>query len=236
MFSAEAWNEALDAVSRELLDRAGIEDPPVDALEVARRLDVAVAIDAGQFERGRHKRLSGRASIFLRPEERPERLQWAAAHELGEGIAYRVFEHLNAPDDDVSPRMREEVANHLAGRLLLPGPGFLEEARCLNANVLRLKHRYRTASHELIAYRLLDLPIPTVVTVFDHGRPTRRRSNIGGRLPPLQPVERECRQEAHRTNRSVERHTDSLFVQAWPVHQAGWKREILRTTAETETE
>jgi len=225
------WNQALDEVAAALLDRAEMTGPPVDTLELAERLSIIVAFDSTQRARGRHKTLTGRASIFLKPDERPERLQWAAAHELGEVVAWRVFDRVPLPDGEVPSRLREQVANLLASRLLLPSRWFGDDARRLRGDLLELKRVYRTASHELIAYRMLDLPEQTIVSVFDHGRLTRRRSNGYGKPPRLQPVERDCWAEVHRSNRPVEMQERGLTVQGWPIHEPGWQREILRTTA-----
>lgn len=225
----ETWNTILDEVAEAVLSDTGSTARPVDALKIARRLGIPVALDAAQPERGRLKQLSGQASIFLKPEVRPERLQWAAAHELGELVAWRVFDRLSE-EEDASIGLREPVANLLASRLLLPGCWFYDDVRRHHGDLLALKKIYHTASHELIACRMLDLPEPTIITIFDHGSATRRRTNGFAQAPKLQLIERHCWKEVHRTNRSVELSEQGLSVQAWPVHEPGWKREILRTT------
>ncbi len=224
------WSNAIDAVAEELLTQGGISRPPVDVLELARQLGIDVAFDHQQRVRGRHKKLAGRSSIFLRPDERPERLHWAAAHELGEVVAYRVFDRVSLPGEETPPRLREDIANLLASRLLLPTRWFLDDARRFQVDLLQLKQFYRTASHELIAYRLLDLDERSTITVFDQGRLTRRRGNCDAKPPRLQPIERDCWAEVHRLNRSAEMCASGLTVQGWPVHENGWKREVLRTT------
>ncbi|MBW3542569.1 MAG: ImmA/IrrE family metallo-endopeptidase [Planctomycetes bacterium] len=222
------WCRALDEVAEELLESAAVPHPPVDILQLAARLGVTVAFDAAQMGRGRHKRVGGAAVILLRPDERPERVQWAAAHELGEAAAHRVFERVGDVEEP-SPNLREQVANLLASRLLLPRRCFFDDARFLEGDVLQLKVAYSTASHELIALRLLDFAEDSTVTIFDHGRITRRRSAAGG-SPPLAPAECLVWQEVHSGGRPIEHHDDELRVQGWPIHEPGWKREILRTT------
>lgn len=226
----QEWTSALDEVAESLLSAAGISRPPVDALVVAERLRIPVVFDGTQLARGRQKQLAGRPTIFLKPDERPERLQWAAAHELGEVVAWEVIGRVYASDIEISPRLREDVANRLASHLLLPSPWFFDDAVRLQADLLKLKSVYRTASHELIALRLLDRSEPTIITIFDQGALTRRESNGPGRPPRLHPVERDCRNEVHRTGRPVEMHEHGLHVQGWPVHELTWQREILRTT------
>jgi hypothetical protein len=121
-----------DAISR-VLRRAGIKRPPIDAAEVARRLGYAVLWDASQQSRARIALVRGapsrtsRPAIFLRPEPRPERVQWAIAHELGEACAGHVIDRLSASPDG-SPQNREQLANALATRLLLPMKWFARAA------------------------------------------------------------------------------------------------------------
>lgn len=224
------WCASIDGLVDELLTTGDRREPPIDPLELAAGLQVEVALDASQSNRGRFLRLPGRPAIFLRPEERPERIYWAAAHELGEMLAGRIAEAIGRPADEMTPDLREELANRFAGRLLLPERSFSRDALAFDGDLPRLKHRYQTASHELIAWRLLDLDVPTVVTVFDHNQLTRRRSNVAGGTPPLQAIERRGQGDAHLLGLPVNLTHGLLRVQAWPIHEPGWKREIVRTT------
>ena len=224
------WSAAIDTTANELLDQVCFVAPPVDALCLAERLQISVVFDASQSARARHKRLAGQATILVKPEQRPERLQWAVAHELGEVVAYRVFARVGLLTDSISPRLREEVANLSASRLLLPSRWFFDDARRTGEGLLVLKRIYRTASHELIAGRFLDDPRPAIITICDNGRITRRRTNCPRRPPGLQRVERDCRDEVHRHGRPVELREHDLTVRGWPIHEPGWKREILHTT------
>lgn len=230
MWTIEDCNTALDDVAEELLQQGGVLAPPVDVLELARRLKIEIAFDDRQRARGRQKKLNGRPIIFLRPDDRPERLQWAAAHELGEVVAYRV---LRSFEDQAPLTYREETANLFASRLLLPSCWFASDADLLHADLLQLKQVYWTASHELIAFRLLDFYEQSITTLFDQGRLTRRRGNGANRPPRLLPVEHTCWIEVHHRNRPVELHEQGVHVQGWPIHEAGWKREVLRTTTTT---
>ncbi|MCH8911992.1 MAG: peptidyl-prolyl cis-trans isomerase [Planctomycetes bacterium] len=109
MDSADLFS-AVDRVAEILLARARFAGPPVDALELAERLNIAVAIDASQTVRARQKRIGCRPSVFLRPEPRLERYQWAIAHEIAEQTAYRVFQLAGVAADEVSPTLREQAA------------------------------------------------------------------------------------------------------------------------------
>ena len=124
---ADQWAAALDACAAEVLWEAGVTEPPVDAASVAERLGLVVAHNADLTCRGRLVELAdpcggtlAQGTIVLGPAERPERLQWAIAHEIGESVAYRVFASLGIRPVDAPDDAREQVANHLASCLLLP--------------------------------------------------------------------------------------------------------------------
>jgi hypothetical protein len=95
---------AIDACAAEALWEAGVDAPPVDALTVADRLGLVVARNYAMPYRGRFVRLAdceggGQGTIVVGVAERPEREHWAVAHEIGESIAYRVFERLGVAFD-----------------------------------------------------------------------------------------------------------------------------------------
>ncbi len=236
--ATEQFSAALDRLAADVLAEAGVESPPVNALELAARLGLTVAVDDGQSGRARCVRLTTRSragakgAILVRSEERVERRQWAVAHEIGEHFAARVFCDLGIDLHDVAPEAREQVASQLAGRLLLPAEWFSADAAACDWDLAALKALYATASHELIARRMLEFPPPIVVTIFDQGRVTLRRGNLHGRAPPLSPLERDCWRAVHSAGLPDERAAHGLHVRGWPVHEPDFKREILRTSVE----
>jgi hypothetical protein len=238
--TSEELSAGLDVVTAELLDAAGLSGPPVDAAAVATALGIAVATDDGQQGRGRYVRLRGirgrspRPTILLRPEPRPERRQWALAHEIGEHVAHRVFARLGADPREAAPTARERVACQLAGRLLLPTAWFARDGASCRWDLLALKARYSTASHELIARRMLEQAEPAIVTIFDQGQLHLRQSNVPGRVQPPSRYEVQCWEVVHRTNRPEEVRRGMTAIRGWPVHEEGWIREILRTEVEVE--
>jgi hypothetical protein len=231
---------ALDACAAEVLWEAGITEPPVDALAVAEGLHLVVAHDFAMPYRGRFVRLAecegrggGQGTIVVGDAERPEREQWAVAHEIGESVAYRVFHRLGVAFDEALPTAREQVANRLASCLLLPKRWFAVDGRELDWDLLALKDRYATASHELIVRRMLEMRPPIVITVCDHGRVHWRRSNATARPPAMLPEEKAIWSETHELGLPAEETLDSetglTLVRCWPIHEPGWKREILRS-------
>jgi hypothetical protein len=228
MTTREDWQAACDAVVDELLAAAEILAPPVDVLAITARLAWPVVWDTGQTGRARFQRLDGRPTLFVRPEERPERLQWAVAHEIGEASAWQVCERVGVSPDELAPRQREELANQFAQRLLLP-TGWFDSCR---DDLFALKARFTTASHELIAWRWLDRAEPTVVSLFDQGRLVRRRCNFADRAPALCSAETACVEAARRSGATEQGQWEGGRVRGWPVHETGWQREILRTDLE----
>ncbi len=237
------WSEACDAVADELRELAAIESPPFDMFILAKRLEVGVAWDADQRGRGRVLRMNGESAIFLRPDERPERLQWAMAHEIGETVAWRVARRMGLDADELFPRQREGLANQLANRLLLPREWWDDAVRTCGQHVLRLKQQFATASHELIAWRLLDGADPKIVTIIDNGTVTRRKANFLRRCPEPAESERRCWETARREGEAAAEAVCNLFpagvaarCQAWAIHEPTWQREIAVTWVEIYTD
>ena len=139
-----------------------------------------------------------------------------------------MFDRLGTPPDEVRPTERESVANLLSARLLIPTTWFANDAAQCSWDLPTLKKRYDTASHELIARRMLDFAEPILITVFDQGQVTFRRGNTLRKSPPLCLDEVSAQRRAHETGKAVVQHGE-VAVHAWAIHEAQWKREILRT-------
>jgi hypothetical protein len=231
---------AVDACAAEVLWEAGVFEPPVDALAVAEGLQLVIARDFAMPHRGRYVRLAerrsgggGQGTIVVGSAERPEREQWAVAHEIGESVAYRVFERLGVSFEEALSTAREQVANRLANALLLPRRWFAADGRDHDWDLLKLKERYSTASHELVVRRMLEMKPPVVITVCDLGRVHWRRSNVTARPPGMLPEEMAVWRAVHETGapicESLDAETGLESVRCWPIHEPGWKREILRS-------
>jgi hypothetical protein len=225
--------DTLEALVCELLEDAGIDRPPVDPALIARQLGLRVQFDDEQPGRGRLVRAHGQALICVRPQPRPERHHWTVAHEIGEHLFDRIAVRLNLDSDELTQPNREQLVNRFAMHLLVPSHWFAFDCPLAEYDLLSLKALYDTASHEVIALRFLDLDPPTVLTIFDNGRLTRRSGNLPYCLPAFQPLERSCRLEVEQTGRSVRRRDHGLVVQAWPIHEPLWQRQILRCVIET---
>lgn len=226
---AATTHSLIDRSIQEILAEAGISSAPIDARQIAARLGIEVVLNRSQTERGRLVESGGRTMIVVRPEPRSERYQWTIAHEIGEYVIPRLSTEWT---DDLVPldaTVREWMANRFATCLLTPLPFFLSDAAEEQFDLFKLKERYHTASYEVIALRMLDAESPCLISIFDNGRLTRRLTNLEHRPPKLLDIERQCQTEASQSRRAVTRESEIAKVQAWPIHEEDWKREIIRT-------
>jgi hypothetical protein len=235
--SREELLAAVDSVVTELLQAADIQEPPVDAITLARRhLGMVVCLDSKQPQRGRAQRGLGQKHIYLRPEPTEERHQWTVAHEIGEHLKPSLLERLGVEPAQTRAMLGESLANLFAFHLLVPACWFTEDAPAHGQDLLALKKKYRTASHEVLALRLLDLPAPCIITIVDNDHIHRRRSNAWPVRRRLEPAEEQCQRQVHYYSRPTVVQQRGWTVQGWPVHQADWKREILRSVVDIEGE
>lgn len=229
-FSAEELSAAVDAVAEETLRRAGWTAPPVDVLALARgHFGFEVCLDPELPNRGRAQRCGAGRFIYLRPEPRPERTQWTLAHEIGEHLRPCFAERLGRRQEELPPGLSEHLANLFAARLLVPACWFVRDAPRLRFDLFRLKERYATASHEVLAWRLLDLPRPCVVTIVDDNRLTRRRSNAWEPPRTLLSAEIRCQRYVHERSEPGVLQEEGWTIYGWPIHDGAVRREILRS-------
>jgi hypothetical protein len=227
----------IDQLVEELLDRAGVQGPAVDAITLAQKhLGMVVCLDRRQQQRGRAQRAGRQPQIFLRPEPTEERHQWSVAREIGEHLKPELLRRLALEPEEARTLSGESILNLFSARLLVPTCWFTRDAPASNYDVLDLKQRYCTASHEVLALRFLDLPEPCVVTIIDNDHVHRRKSNGPRVRKELTAAEEKCRRYVNRYSRPRVVQEKGWTVQGWPVHQSDWKREILRSVVEEGTD
>lgn len=241
LIAADDWSTACDEIAAAVLDEAGLSEPPFDMFELATRRQLDVVWDSAQSGRGRLMRLDQDAAIFLRPDDRPERLHWTVAHEIGESLAWRVVQRLGLDAEELGPRQRETIANQLARHLLLGNACWTRAVKREGQHLLRLKQHFPNASHELIGWRLLDGSDAKIVTVIDNGTVSRRRCNFSHRAPPVVADEQTCWEQARSEGEAVRESVHGLLnddhcarCQAWAIHEPDWQREIAITWVEME--
>jgi Zn-dependent peptidase ImmA (M78 family) len=234
-FSRDEVVHTIDRLVDEVLDSAKVSQPPIDAIHLAQRhLGMVVCLDEKQPQRGRAQRSGKGKLIYLRREPTEERHQWTVAHEIGEHLKASLLQQLGVEPGQMPVMAGESLANLFAYHLLVPQRWFADEAPQLDYDPLELKKRYRTASHEVIAWRLLDLPSPAIITIIDNDHIYRRRSNAWPTHRHLEPAEEECQHYVHYYSRPKVIQKDLWTVHGWPVHQPDWKREILRSVVDSD--
>jgi predicted transcriptional regulator len=228
--TAEELHHAVDRAVEELLEKAGVSGPPVDALALARAaLGMTVRVEEGHPKR--RKAATG-GDIVLRPGLSEEQRQWAVAQAIGGQFKPAILQRLGLSPGLNRGLSGESVANLFAVRLLLPTRWFGGDARWAGWDVAALHERYRTAGQEVIAWRLLDLPEPCVITVVDDGRVRRRRSNAWRINKKLSAPEQACQQFVHERNQAHVVRAGGWMVQGWPLGAAARGCEVLRSVAD----
>lgn len=219
--SREDVYRAIDELVEELLEEAGIREPPVDAVALARHLGLERGAD-------RDRRGRARPRTLTLADSTPEQQQREAALDLADHLKDDLLIRLEV-EDGPRPMFGESLTGLFVERLLVPQAWLRDEARTCGYDLLDLKERFSTASHEAIAWRLLDLDQPCIVTVIDNERVTKRRANSGNVGRQLAPPEAACLRQVQKYSRPSRVCEDGLDVRGWPIHGPDWKREILRS-------
>src|SRR4051794_15437698 len=112
----EDLSAALDAAVAELLDAAGVPEPPVDALAIAERhLGFAIVGERRRPPKG------GRV-VVVDPDGSAEANQWAAAKAIASHLLPDVVRRLGGDADAAAGATG--LRTRLAGRLLTPAAWF----------------------------------------------------------------------------------------------------------------
>ncbi len=228
--SREEIHSLVDRAIEEMLSEAAMQAPPVDALVLARLLGIAVE------PRPKGPRAGLKKDFLTPPAPTPEAKQWLAAQAIGEHLKPALLQRLGVPPEQKRLLMGESLATLIASHLLLPTAWFGDDARALDYDILELKKRYSTTAADVIAWRLLDLTTPCIITIVDNDHIQRRRSNAWRVRRELEEPERECQRYVNHFSRPRVVSVNGWTVQGWPVHQADWKREVLRSVVDQDFE
>ena len=211
----------LDSIVEKLLTTCGIDRPPVNPRKIADHLGLVYSESELSGRRGQSFRRGGRQHVEVQRKDRPERKNFALAHEIMELELKKVL-------DDPSQCHRR--ANLGASFLLMPSPWFREECLTTGFDLAELKKVFSTASWEAIALRTLNFS-EAVITILDDEHVTRRKSSYPyhvGRT--LSRDEQEVAREVLRERKPQKRYFSSCEVAGYPVFEEGHARVILRTT------
>ena len=250
--------ELLDRLVENVLSVCEIKQPPVEPKKIADRLGIAYSETRLDGRRGQSFRRRGLPHVEVHHEDRPERKNFALAHEIMELELKKVLE---------DPRECHRWANLAASFLLMPTPRFREECCRSEFDIAQLKKVFSTASWEAVALRTLNFA-DSIITIVDASLPvglpvvggkrlrktspprrespsgsssisagrltakvTRRKSSYPFYMPKkLSDDERQVVEEILRTRKAVKRHFPSCEVAGYPVFEGEHRRVILRTT------
>ena len=217
---------AIDDVIKDLLRCHDVGSPPVDAVRLLQACGKSARASA---QKARSKRSSG-----LR-DRRPARSvardvsQPRAAAIIGRSLTRAILRRTQFERSRASHDSEGWLDFLFTARLLMPTRWFREDFRRLGLDVQRLHARYSTASAEAVAWRLLDLEEPLVVTIFDNNQIVDRRSNVqhDGVPPTIDFAELAAQAYAHTYSRPRLENSPAVTARAWSVHRADWRREIV---------
>jgi hypothetical protein len=235
-FSAEELYETIDRLVVGLLEQAGIDTPPIDALYLAREhLGIPVVMlqaprSGGQGQDiGSYRRRVDEGRIILTAEMTLQQRQKAAAEGIAIALAPQLCRRLGVP----FPPAERSFWNHLrtlfAPRLLIPTRMLRAAQRGRSRDLLALQTTFATASAEMIAQRWLDFEDPCVVTIVDDGVVIWRRSNCGVTGKRLLPAEQQCLERIMALEQPQRLRRDGWTVQGWPLNRSLGPRIVLHS-------
>lgn len=214
----------VDTAVMELLEACGIEVPPVDALSIGRHLGIPIR------EQETASRIRSKKEVVLTPSDSEERRQWLVAQAIGMERKPLLLTRMGIDPEERRGVSGESLSNLFAEHLLLPTRWFHEDAVACGFDLLALKQRYPTAAFETIAFRMLDLPQPCIITLLNEDRLVKRRSNGPQIRKQLSEVEELCWKQVRKSGESRLLGRDGWTVQGWPVGD----QQILRTIIEVD--
>ena len=230
-FSQEDLFDAIDRLLVQLLERAGVAAPPVDALRIAEdHLGIPVEYAEPEEEAdGRPpRRRQNSGSIVLSPRMTREQEQTAAARAIAASLIPDLFRKLEIPLVDENKQVQTQFRGLIVARLLVPTRMLRTAQRACKSDVVTLKEVFTTASMEVIALRLLDLDQPCVVTVLDDGVVAVRRANAASVNKKLLLSEEQCARRVMELDLPHQVRAEGWTVQGWPVPDRPFRRVVLR--------
>jgi hypothetical protein len=235
-FSAEDLDDAIDRIVQQLLERAGCEEPPVDALMLAevhcgQRIEYVEPDDVPQQYGDRPRPRFKPHTILLREDMTPQTMQLLAARACARILLPQVLQRLGLPGDALEKPARTQMANRLVPRLLLPTAWFGPAARKAGYDVLNLMELFPTAGPEAILARFLDVSDePMVITVLDDGAVAGRRSNRMSPGRKLFPAEEKCRDLVAESGKPARARAEGWTAWGWPTPGVPFGRILVRAS------
>jgi hypothetical protein len=232
-FSEEELIEAVERLVNGLLERAGVTEPPVDALHIAEEhlgIPVTVVEPAEEDESGRRRprsRPQG-SGIFLAPEMGVEQQQKAAADGIARALMPEIQRKLGVALGIENKQFTAHVRSLFVARILIPTRLLRVALKECKYDIVALKAVFTSAATEAVALRLLDLDSPCVIAIVDDGVVTVRRGNQSQVGKKLEAAEQQCLDKIMALDLPHRVRFEGWTVQGWPVPERPFRRIILR--------
>jgi hypothetical protein len=233
-FTSEDLFDAADRAVNELLDRCGVVEPPVDALEILRTaFDFRISFDKphGAPRYGdKPKRRGGPNELILHPDQSEESQQTLAARTIAKKLIPAILTRLGVVPGTENKSAMQSLVGLVTSRLLLPSRWFVADARRTAFDLAELKGRYPTVGWETLAWRLLDADDePSVVAILDDGSVTARRGNRFSVGRTLTAAEQECLARVQETDEPTTIRADGWTATGWPTPGVPFRRILVRS-------
>lgn len=233
-FTTEDLFDAIDRSVSGLLARAGITEPPVDALAILRdayryRIDYDEPRDGPPRYGDRPKRRAGPNELILHPDASEESKQTLAARAIAKKLVPEVMIRLGVVPGTENRGADKSLIGVVTPRLLLPTKWFVSAARRCSFDLVDLKFQFAGAGWEMLAWRMLDADDePSVVTVVDDGSVTARRGNLFSVNRTLTEAEQKAIAKVQETDDPSTARADGWSATAWPAQGIPFRRILVR--------
>jgi hypothetical protein len=233
-FSQEELFDTIDRFIDGLLERAGVVQPPVDALDIAENhlgIPIEVVEPVEEDERGRRRPRSRPrgAGIVLTPDMSEEQRQKVAADGIARATMAEILRKLHATAESENQQLLKHIRGLVVPRLLIPKKLLRNALKECRYDVLALKEAFATAATEAIALRLLDLDDACAISIVDDGIVSLRKSNRFAVSKKLEPAEQTCIDLIMKLDRPQRIREAEWTVHGWPVPARSFRRIILRS-------
>jgi hypothetical protein len=232
-FSQEELFEVIDRLVAGLIERAGVERPPVDALHIAEEhlgipVEVVEPAETDEGGRRRPRTRSGEGGIILAPDMTLEQRHKSAADGIARALLPDILRKLDVLPGTENKQFAAHVRGLVVGRVLAPTKLLRRALRECRYDLAALKQSFSTAGMEVLALRLLDLDEPCVISVVDDGIVSMRRGNRNPVGKKLEAAEQSCHDHVAELELPHRVRADGWTVWGWPVPGRAFRRIILR--------
>jgi hypothetical protein len=232
--------DAVDRIVIAALARAGISQPPVDALLLAESgfgFQIEFADDdPGEREYGqpgRNTRRRSATTILIREDMAEETKHLIAARAVARLLVPEVLKKVGITPGTEQKSATAQLVNLITPRLLLPTRWFSGDAGRAGYDVTAIREKYLTVNAETIALRLLDLDEPCLIAIVDDdGSIVARRSNRFQAPRKLTEAELACKAKIDETGEPARTKGAGWVVQGWPIPGVPFRRIVLRSWPE----